>query len=583
MVKLASRYAAWLLTLSIPVGFSGRLAASGQESAREGSPTNLKGGVFQTVVDRMWRQSPTFRRQCGRVAASPELTVFIRLDSPHTPSSVRAFTTFSRKNGSIVKAEIVLLSASQTIELIAHELEHVIEQLDGVDLTGHHAAGAAHAGANTFESERAIEAGRRVAREVESGHALMNFRQRDAWSSPLDPASSSVSADGRLVAFTSSARLTADDQNDLIDLYVLDLKTQRLTLESGQLGTVSRYSRVLYPRISGDGHLVVFQATADDDVRSEVVVLDRLARVAHVVGTDPSSQAGGNSSPAISADGSTVVFESTSTKLVGHRDSHRSRVTVYLVRLGTGRVTPVSVARNGELPDAGDSVTPAVSADGRYVAFTSTADLICTNASCSRTSRAPKRVADIYVRDTIANTTSCVSRSVTGADANGPSSWPAMSGDGRYIVFTSEASNLVRGDRNGQADIFLHDTQSDTTVLISRRPDGRSAGGASRNPAISDDGTTVAFQSLASDLICVKQCHGSDRDINLVWDVFVFDRRSSAMQRASADDSEEWMEPSRRPSLSSDGRVVIFSSQHPIRGDDAFNDDDLYVWIRLGG
>jgi Tol biopolymer transport system component len=373
-----------------------------------------------------------------------------------------------------------------------------------------------------------------------------------------------------------------EDQNDLIDLYVLDLNTQRLTLESGQLGVVSRYSRVLYPRISGDGHLVVFQAAADDDVRSEVVVLDRLTRSARFIGTDPSRQAGGNSSPAISADGGTVVFESTSTTLVDHGDSHRTKVNVYLVRLGTDRVTAVSVAGNGELSDAGDSVTPVVSADGRYVAFMSTADLICAAASCSRTSRDPKRVADIYVRDTIANTTVRVSGSVTGTNANGPSSWPALSGDGRYVVFTSEASNLVRGDRNGQADIFLHDIGANTTELISRRPDGRSASGASRNPAISDDGSTVAFQSLASDLTCAKRCHDADRDINLVWDVFLFYRRSGAMLRASSDGTEEWMEPSRRPSLNTDGRVLIFSSHHPTGSDDAGGDDDLYVLVRLG-
>ena len=66
MVKLASPYAAWLLALAMPVGLSGRLAASGQESAAEGSPPNIKAGVFQSVVDRMWRESSTFKRQCGR-------------------------------------------------------------------------------------------------------------------------------------------------------------------------------------------------------------------------------------------------------------------------------------------------------------------------------------------------------------------------------------------------------------------------------------------------------------------------------------------------------------------------------------
>lgn len=554
--------------------------ARAQEPGTKGPPPNMRAGVFREVVARMWRDSATFRRQCQRLGAAPELTITFRAEPPQN-RSFRAFSTITRKHGAIIRAEIVVLSSAETIELIAHEAEHLIEQLDGVDPRHHQVTGAVRSTQHAYESERAIEVGRRVAREVVPGRVVMNLRQRDAWSGALDPASSSISADGRFIAFTSYARLTPDDGNDLPDLYVRDLRSQQTKLESPALVVGNRYSRVLYPRISGDGSRIAFQAAADDPdatdrLRSEVLVLDRGTGVSLVIGADVSGRRDSASGPSISADGNTVVFESTPL-----RDADGSRpaaVNIYLVRLDTGRTVPVSVSLNGEVPVAGDSVTPAVSADGRFVVFTSTADLTCADAtSCASASKTRRKRSDIYLRDTIANTTSLISGRSSGAEANGSSSWAAISGDGRFVVFTSEASNLVRGDRNKCADVFLHDTNTGVTELISRRPDGEPGSAPSRNPVISDDGSTVAFQSLASDLICTRRCEGALRDINLVWDVFVLDRRSGAMLRASAGGGEEWMEPSRRPSVDGSGHVVVFSSHHPIDTDDAGNDDDLYV------
>jgi Tol biopolymer transport system component len=84
-----------------------------------------------------------------------------------------------------------------------------------------------------------------------------------------------------------------------------------------------------------------------------------------------------------------------------------------------------------------------------------------------------KPVPEIYLHDTTTNVTSLISRGSKGQNPNGPSSWPAVSGDGRYVAFVSEATNLVRDDLNGRADIFLHDTSVGTTELVSRRPDGK--------------------------------------------------------------------------------------------------------------
>jgi Tol biopolymer transport system component len=212
----------------------------------------------------------------------------------------------------------------------------------------------------------------------------------------------------------------------------------------------------------------------------------------------------------------------------------------------------------------------------------STADLECGEAACATTADGRKRLPEIYLRDTVLNLTSRVSRSANGKNPNGPSSWPALSGDGHAVAFVSEATNLVRGDGNGRADIFLHDTSSGTTELVSRRPDGKSANGASGLPAISGDGQTVAFQSFASDLICAKDCSRTEQDINMLLDVFVYNRASGVMVRASVAEAVEWMETSHAPSLDGSGGVLLFASRHPIGAGDSRNDDDLFVWVRGG-
>jgi Tol biopolymer transport system component len=189
-------------------------------------------------------------------------------------------------------------------------------------------------------------------------------------------------------------------------------------------------------------------------------------------------------------------------------------------------------------------------------------------------------VADVYVRDALTNTTMRVSRSHTGQDTNGASYDPAISGDGRYVVFVSEASNLTPDSGRQVAQVYSRDVVNGVTELVSRNSSGRRANGASVHPAVSHDGSTIAFQSLASDLLCIDRCQGAQRDINLVWDVFVHDRRSRRTIRASAvSGDEEWMESSRAPSLDGAGRVLAFGSRHPMNGSADSQDENLFVWI----
>jgi Tol biopolymer transport system component len=550
-------------------------------------PANLKSGVFRSVVETMWRLSPTFKQQCHRLEAERGLVVQLLVNTSRQRSSVRAWTEMSRKNGSLRFARVEILSPADAVELIAHEIEHVIEQLDGVVLD-RASTNTTHAAGVAYESDRAAQVGRLVASEVREtrGRIVMSIPQRDHPGGSLDPASAHVSADGRFIAFTSAARLAAGDEDDDLDLYVLDLESGRTTLESAPAGWASRYRPILYPRISSGGRYIVFQAVAEDGPESfpwQVVVLDRRDGTARVVSVDARGHlANGHcTQAAISADGTAVVFESLATNLVESGDANGSIADILMVRLAEGGVTRVNVTSDGSQPVAGHSVTPAISADGRYVAFMSTADLACTGRpTCTASHERRKRVPEIYVRDTARNVSSLVSRGSNGQDANGPSSWPSISGDGRHVAFVSEATNLVRGDGNGQADIFLHDTSTGTTELVSRRPDGKAANGVSSLPAISADGRIVAFQSFASDLSCAKNCHAGEQDINLLWDVFVHDRSSGATVRASVEESGVWMEPSHAPSLDGSGRVLVFASRHSIGVEDSSRDDDLFVWVR---
>ncbi len=283
---------------------------------------------------------------------------------------------------------------------------------------------------------------------------------------------------------------------------------------------------------------------------------------------------------AISEDGRTVVFESTMMSLVAGRDENSVGRDIYLFDVPTGVLRRVSVDSAGRQSAEGSSFSPAVNADGRYVAFTSTSGLDGPRVVLSGGSAASRRpLSQVYVRDTRLNVTRRVSVCPRGTAPNGRSWHPAISGDGRYVAFVSDATNLVPGDRNRSGDVFLHDTITGSTVLVSHKVKGGTANGASALPAISADGAVVAFQSDASDLVCIKQCGVAVEDINLLPDVFLFNRATAVVTRVSSDRTGGWMAPSVAPALDASGRVVTFTSRHPTGPSDDRNDFDLFVRI----
>jgi hypothetical protein len=164
-----------------------------------------------------------------------------------------------------------------------------------------------------------------------------------------------------------------------------------------------------------------------------------------------------------------------------------------------------------------------------------------------------------------------------GSRLDGASHGPSISRDGRFVAFVSEATDLVRGDRNRSPDVFVADMQDRSTVLISRSARGGTGNGPSGSPAISADGRFVAFQSAASDLMCARRCPAAVEDVNLLPDVFLFDRAAQRMLPMSGDPAGGWAEESVAPQLDASGEIVVFTSRHPIDASDMRHDFDLFV------
>lgn len=212
------------------------------------------------------------------------------------------------------------------------------------------------------------------------------------------------------------------------------------------------------------------------------------------------------------------------------------------------RMTSVSHAANGRW-GTGRSFQPAISADGRWVAFVSAA----TNLVSGDT----EGYLDVFLRDRETDTVQRVSQTRSGAGGVGDSESPSVSADGRFVVFVSSAPNLVLNDANDARDVFLWDRTSRQVEMISVRTDGRNAGnGVSEVPMVSRDGNLVVFASDASDLVV--------KDANQVRDVFVRDRSKRVTERVSvaSDGSESW-DWSDAPTLSADGSIVAFHSVAP--------------------
>ncbi len=290
---------------------------------------------------------------------------------------------------------------------------------------------------------------------------------------------------------------------------------------------------------SGDGSVVAFTTTASRfGVRGAgVFALNRATRAVSRL----SGRADDASSPAISADGSVVAF--VTKRALVRRDRNRE-TDVYVRFLKNGRLKLVSADRRGYAA-RGESLAPAVSGDGMYVAFAS--------GAVEFDRRDAGRRLDVYVANLRTGVVRLVSRSPNGRSGAGDSSKPSMSSDGRFVAFTSEAENLVAGDRNGNPDVFVADMTSGGIRLVDRLPNGRTPERGAYGAQISADGKSVAFESESGEL--------APNDANHAADVFVHKLGENVPTRVSSGPGgAAGNYGSDSPTINGDGSVIAFRS-----------------------
>jgi Tol biopolymer transport system component len=388
----------------------------------------------------------------------------------------------------------------------------------------------------------------------------------------LDP---SISADGRYIAFRSFANnLVSGDTNNTFDIFVYDTVANTTRIVSVDDNGTQGNDDSSRPSISADGRYVAFVSYAsnlvsgDTNYTSDIFVYDTVANTTRIVSVATDGTQGDRDSltPSISADGRYVAFGSYASTLVSGDTNNVNDTFVYDTVVNTTRI--VSVATDGTQGNK-DSGTPSISADGRYVAFVSDASNLVSGDT--------NNTSDIFVYDTVANTTRIVSVATDGTQGNDDSSRPSISADGRYVAFNSYASNLVSGDTNNTFDIFVYDTVANTTRIVSVDDNGTQGNDGSSRPSISADGRYVAFNSNASNLV--------SGDTNNANDIFVYDTVANTTSRVSVDsngtlgNSFPYDPFSYKPSLSADGRYVAFDSDASnLVSDDTNGDYDIFVY-----
>lgn len=289
-----------------------------------------------------------------------------------------------------------------------------------------------------------------------------------------------------------------------------------------------------------------------------------LARVS--VASDGTEADGDSYGPSLSADGRYVAFASTAANLTAGDSNRVSDVFVHDRQ--TGATERVSAALDGAVYDRG-SRSPRISADGRYVAFVSEATVFGhgTAGGVSSQLGPPMTYWDLVLHDRQTGETTSLA----------PATEAAISADGRYVAFVSWAADLVSGDTNGAADLFVRDRLTGATTRVSVASDGAQSELSAEQPAISADGRHVAFSSAASNLV--------GGDTNLANDVFVHDRQTGQTTRVSmSSDGAQGNGDSRQPVISADGRYVAFwSDADNLVSGDSNGSRDVFVHDRQTG
>jgi Tol biopolymer transport system component len=407
-----------------------------------------------------------------------------------------------------------------------------------------------------------------------------------------------LSADGRWAAFTSTApNLVAgqNDANDGADVFLLDRQSGTVTLVShsalSPATTGTKPSEDL--SISADGRLVAFRSSSGNLVSGEadgvssfqVFVYDRdtgaVALASHKAGSSTGSANGNSSWPRISGDGSAIAFMSGATDLLAGGSDANGEADIFVYDVDTGTVSLVShAAASATTAGSDSSVFPEISADGRYVFFSSEAqDLVSGQIDSASTS-------DLFLHDRMAGTAVLLSRATgtSATAANAASLSGSLSDDGAYVVFASWATNLVAGqvDTAFTTDAFLFERATGSVTLLSHA-DGAPATAAGGFGVISGDGAWIALVSPAANLV------PGQADANGGSDVFLRQRATGAttlVSHAAGSAANAANAESPYARLSGDGRYLLFGSSATdlVSGQaDANGARDGFLYDRIAG
>jgi len=326
--------------------------------------------------------------------------------------------------------------------------------------------------------------------------------------------SARISRDGRYVVFESDAdNLVLGDNNGDSDIFVYDRIAQTTTRVSVDSSGVEAVGVSTEPAISPDGRYVAFRSSAanlvpvDVNMRDDVFLHDLVSGTTTLVSIkfDGTQANQASARPALSNDAKLMAFESQASNLVDGDGNHLR--DVFVKDFASGSIIRVSISTAGDEAD-GESYSPQISPDGRWIAFESAAGNLVANDHNGS--------IDVFLRDRFNFSTIRVSEALGGGDPNGESLHPCLTPDSRFIAFSSFANNLIAKDDNKTFDIFVLDRALGRIDRASRSDIGAGGNNWSDRPVLIGEGRHVIFDSASSNLI--------DDDLNGRWDLFAVDR-----------------------------------------------------------
>lgn len=385
------------------------------------------------------------------------------------------------------------------------------------------------------------------------GETRRIFPVKDTGGAEVQPGFVELSGDGRVAAMMTFSPILPGDTNGAVDVYVLDMDSGQVERASVASDGSEPNGHSLFVRVSRDGRYVAFHSEATNLVPNDtngttpdVYVRDMETSTTTLVSvSDAGVQNNGAASyPDISADGRFVVFHSTATNLVPNDTNGSS--DIFVRDLVQGTTERASVLADGSQISRGVDSDPAISGDGRYVAFAAGDPM--TSSDTNVVSR------DIYVHDRVTGSNERVSVSSDGGEGPTAAFYPAINYDGRYVSFSSFNANYVPNDMNGFSESFVHDRLTGRTERISVTATGGEANGVAGPTSLSDDGRYVLYGTLATNM--------GWSDGNGDSDVYRYDRLTNDVDLVSVSSSDaagnQW---SYQQSISGDGRLVAFYSE----------------------